>query len=347
MLTAISVIFAFSILVVFHEFGHFIVAKLFKVKVEKFAIGFGKEVIGFSGKETRYSLNFFPLGGFVKMLGDEPGDEKAKDSRSYLAQKWYKRIGIVLSGPLMSFVLAIVLFIVIFMVGVQVPDISSSKIGFVYEDTPAQKAGLKTGDTVVSVDGKKIHTWDDLTKMIQPSAGKKLTIIVQRGDKEVSVEIVPKLDEEREIGVLGIRSESKVERLGIFKAANKAVSETGMWTVITLKSLWWMVTGKISAEVSGPVGIVQMIGMGAKAGFNSLVAFIAVLSINLGIFNLFPIPILDGGHILFLLLEGVRGKPVSTQKLKIAQAIGLALLLSIFLFATYKDIIRLLLPPTR
>lgn len=347
MLTLVSMVLAFSLLVVFHEFGHFIVAKLFKVKVEKFAIGFGPEWFGFQGKETRYSINSIPLGGYVKMLGDEPADEKAQDPRSYLAQSWYRRIGIVLSGPLMSFVLAFILFTTIFMLGVQIADVSTAMIGYVYEDTPAYKAGLQSDDIITAVNGQPIQTWDDLTKQIYPNTGKELSILIKRAGKKIQVKITPRYDEGRKIGVLGIRAVQRLERSGLLSALNKGISETVTWTIITVKALWWMASGKIAPEISGPVGIVQMIGMGAKAGFNSLVAFIAVLSINLGIFNLFPIPVLDGGHILFLLIEGVRGRPVSTQKLKVAQSIGLAILISIFLFATYKDIIRLLLPAAK
>ncbi|MDD5259621.1 MAG: site-2 protease family protein, partial [bacterium] len=156
--------------------------------------------------------------------------------------------------------------------------------------------------------------------------------------------LIPEYDKERKVGILGIRSSQRLERDNPFAACIKGCTETYSWTLITLKAIWWMISGQIAPEVSGPVGIAQMISVGVKAGFASLVAFIAVLSINLGVFNLFPIPILDGGHILFLVIEAVKGKPVSAEKVKIAQTIGLAVLLIIFLFATYKDIVRLLIP---
>lgn len=343
MLTLVSMVFAFSLLVVFHEFGHFIVAKLLKVKVEKFAIGFGKEIIGFSGEETRYSLNFFPLGGFVKMLGDEPGDEKAKDPRSYLAQPWYKRIFIVLCGPLMNFILTIILLVIIFLTGVYVPDAS---IGNVMADSPAAKAGLKSGDLIVKINNVPVETWNDLTKLVYPNAGKELTLLVKRSNNEMIFKVVPKFDEERKIGLLGIipSDGQKLERYGIIEACKKGTLETYTLTIMTLQELWKMFTGKIAPDVSGPIGIIKIISISAKAGFNSLVGVIALLSINLGIINLFPIPILDGGHILFLIVEGIRHKPMSVRKLQIAQAFGLVLIITIFIFATYKDIIRFLLP---
>ncbi len=344
MLVTLIIIIAFSLLVVFHEFGHYIIAKLLKVKVEKFAIGFGPEWFGFKGKETHYSVNLFPLGGYVRMLGDEAGDPNAKAPRSYLAQKWYKRAAIVAFGPVMNFVLAILLFTIIFMVGVSVPDTSTTRIGYVYENTPAFKAGIKEGDIVTKVNNQEIKGWEELTKIIQPNYGKELRLEVLRDKKPLILRLIPEYDKERKVGILGIRSSQKLERDNPLNAFIKGCAETYSWTVITLKAIWWMVSGQIAPEVSGPVGIAQMISVGVKAGFASLVAFIAVLSINLGVFNLFPIPILDGGHILFLVIEAIKGKPVNAEKVKIAQTIGLALLLLIFLFATYKDIVRLLIP---
>jgi regulator of sigma E protease len=180
--------------------------------------------------------------------------------------------------------------------------------------------------------------------MIQPNYGQELAIEVLRDKETLRIRLTPEFDKERKVGILGIRASQKLERDNPLVALGKGFSETYTWTVVTLKAIWWMVTGKIAPEVSGPVGIAQMISVGVKAGFASLVAFIAVLSINLGVFNLFPIPILDGGHILFLVIEAIKGKPVSAKKMKIAQTIGLVFLLTIFLFATYKDIIRLLIP---
>ncbi|MDD5491286.1 MAG: RIP metalloprotease RseP [bacterium] len=344
MLVTLIIIVAFSLLVIFHEFGHYIIAKLLNVKVEKFAVGFGPEWFGFKGKETQYSVNLFPLGGYVRMLGDEVGDPNADSPRSYLAQKWYKRAFIVAFGPVMNFVLAILLFTIIFMVGVNVPDTATTRIGFVYEDTPAFKAGLKEGDIVTKINNQEIKNWDELTKIIQPNYNKNMPLEVLRDNKTIVFQLAPEYDKERKVGILGIRSSQKLERDNPFKAFIKGCEETYSWTEITLKAIWWMVSGKIAPEVSGPVGIAQMISVGVKAGFASLVAFIAVLSINLGVFNLFPIPILDGGHILFLVIEAIKGKPVSAQKIKIAQTIGLAVLLLIFVFATYKDIVRLIIP---
>jgi regulator of sigma E protease len=344
MITTLIIIIAFSILVVFHEFGHFIIAKLLKVKVEKFALGFGPEWFGYNGKETRYSVNLFPLGGYVRMLGDEPGDKNAEQPGSYLAQKWYRRAFIVIFGPITNFILAILLFTLIFMVGVPVPDTGISRIGGVFENTPAYQAGLQSGDIVTGINGQTVKTWDDLTKIVQPNSDKILAMTVKRGDREIQLQIKPQYDKERKVGILGISASHKIERSNPVQALVKGVTETYAWTEITLKAIWWMITGKIAPEVSGPVGIAQMIGVAAKAGFASLVAFIAVLSINLGVFNLFPIPILDGGHILFLLIEAVKGKPVSMAKVEMAQKVGLALLIAIFVFATYKDIIRMIVP---
>ncbi len=340
MLTTIIIIIAFSILVVFHEFGHFIIAKLLKVKVEKFALGFGPEWLGFSTKETRYSLNLIPLGGYVRMLGDEPGSEGVDSPFGYLAQKWYRRALIVVFGPITNFILAVLLFTMIFMVGV--PTASTNRIGDVFKNTPAFTAGLKPGDTIVKINNKPINVWEDVYNIVHPSAGKALDLIIKRDGQEIKYRIIPEYNTEKKVWLMGISPEK--EKFGLLTALYKGCNETYYWTELTLKAIWWMLTGKIAPEVSGPVGIAQMIGEAAKAGFASLVGFIAVLSINLGVFNLFPIPILDGGHIMFLIIEAIKGKPVSLKKIEMAQKVGLTLLIMIFLFATYKDIIRLLLP---
>lgn len=345
MLTILSIAITITLLVLFHEIGHFMIAKLLKVKVEKFAFGFGPEWFGFTRGETHYSVNLFPmLGGYVKMHGDQPGDEKAKSPNSFLGQAWYRRVLIVIFGPIMNFVLAVLLFSTVYIVGIPVPDTGIAKIGGVYESTPAFKAGLRVGDIITKINNQPIKTWDDLTKMVQPNAGKTLVIVARRDSQEITFQAKPEYDKERKTGLLGIRAAQKLERFSPIVALGKGISETYDFTLITIKALWLMLTGKMAAEVSGPVGIVQLIGIGVKAGFASLVAFIAVLSINLGVINLFPIPVLDGGHVLFLIIEAFRGKPVSVRKMEIAQIIGLTILISLFLFATYKDIIRLMMP---
>ncbi|MBI5554962.1 MAG: RIP metalloprotease RseP [Elusimicrobia bacterium] len=340
-----NLIAAIGALVFFHELGHFVIAKLLHVKVEKFALGFGPEWFGFSTAETRYSVNLIPLGGYVRMLGDEPGETHPDLPRSYQTQKWYQRALIVAAGPLTNFILAVILLTTLFMVGISVLDTSTSAIGKVIENTPAQQAGLQSGDIIASINGQPVKNWDEVTKIIQPNSGNTLSLVVRRNNKEISIQAKPEYKAKVKHGILGISPGRKiVEKEYPWPAFKKAVKETAFLTVFTVKAIWWIISGRIAPDVAGPIGMAQLVQEATKVGFANVVYLVVVLSINLGIFNLFPIPILDGGHIMFLIIEGFRGKPVSAFKIAIAQKAGLAILVTIFLFATYKDIIRLLRP---
>lgn len=343
MLPALAIIFTFGIVVFFHEFGHFLAAKRSGVKVEKFSLGFGPELIGFTKGDTRYLISLVPLGGYLKMAGEDPEEEREGKPDEFLSQRWYKKIFIVLAGPVMNFVLAVLLFsLVVFVWGLPVVKMDEAVIGEVTVDSPADKAGLKAGDRIVSIDAKSVTTWEDMSKIIHYKANQTVELKILRQGQELLVKVVPKYDKERKIGLIGIVASYEMKRMNIFKSFIKGIEQTIDWSVLTLKFLTLIIVGKVKADVSGPVGIGQLISQVAQTGLSNLFYLIAIISVNLGLFNLFPIPILDGGHIMFFTYEGVSGKPMDVKKMHIAQIIGMSILISIMIFATYRDFLRLL-----
>ncbi len=251
---------AIGVLVFFHELGHFVIAKLLKVKVEKFALGFGPEWFGFSTTETRYSVNLIPLGGYVRMLGDEPGETPIDSPRSYQAQKWYNRALIVVAGPITNFILAVILLTMLFLVGISVVDTSTSLIGKVIENSPAQHAGLQSGDIIISINDRLVKNWDEVTKIIQPNSSNTLSLVVRRNNKEILIQAKPEYDAEVKHGILGISPGRKIiEKELPWQAFKKAVKETVFLTVFTVKSIWWIISGRIAPDVAGPIGMFPII----------------------------------------------------------------------------------------
>ncbi len=340
MISFIAIIVTFGLVIFIHELGHFIMAKQVGVCVEKFSVGFGPEIAWFTKGETRYSVRLIPLGGFVKMAGEEYGQTKGNE-REFFSQKWYRRSYIIAAGPLMNFVLGIVIFWIMFMSGVPAPDYSTSTIGEVVDEMPAHKVGLLSGDRIVKIDEKSIETWDQMSTIIHNSAERILSIDVIRNGEKLHFDITPQYDSELEMGLIGIAPRTVTERFGVIESLLKSVQSTYWIIKLTLIAIGKMIVGAIKPELAGPIGIMQMVGEKAHSGILSLVSLIALISISLGLFNLFPIPILDGGHLMFVFWEGVTGRPVSVEKMKVAQTVGLVILLTIFVFATYKDGVRL------
>lgn len=342
-----------GILVFVHELGHFILAKKLGVKILKFSLGFGPKLIGKKIGETEYQIAVFPLGGFVKPLGEDPREEIKTEEyhRSYWAQPIWKRTLIIVAGPFFNFFLAVVLFSTINLFGI---PYYSSKIGEVSPGLPAEQAGLKKGDTVLSINGEEVKKWDDLSRIIRNSNGKELLLKVKRDHEVVQIQVTPKstaqknlFGEETRVFVIGITQpdELLVQKVGPFEAFGKGLSQTWFGIKLTVVSIIKLVERVIPAKtIGGPILIAQMAGEQAKRGLLSLVLFTAILSINLGVINLFPIPILDGGHFLFLSLEAILRKPISIRKMEIAQQIGLIFIILLMLFAFYNDLIRLFSP---
>lgn len=342
-----------AILIFFHELGHFLVAKFFNVKVLKFSLGFGFKLIGKKVGETEYVISTVPLGGYVKMLGennDETEELPPKEAeRSFNNQKVLIRIAIVAAGPIFNMLLALCLFIGLYLVaGIHV---LTPEIGQVWEASPAHKAGLMEGDVILTVQGHRIESWSKIKETVEDKAGKPLIIEVQRGDQVLSLTVIPEeafdkniFGEEVKSALIGIVASGKYLRLdfGPWQAVKEGFRKT--WEVVELTCLTVV---KLFQRVipiktiGGPILIGQMTGQLAQESFAYLIPFMAVISINLGILNLFPVPILDGGFIILLLTQLIIGRPLSHKKCEVAQKAGLFLLIFLMVVVFYNDITRL------
>lgn len=340
MISILAVVFTFSVVIFFHELGHFLMAKKFGVWVKKFSLGFGPELLGKTIKRTRYRLSLIPLGGYVKMAGEDPGEKREGIPAEFLSQSWWRRILIAVAGPIMNFLLAMVLFSLIFYVWGEPQAVKEPIIGEVLESFPAHEAGIKEGDKIINIEGKEITDWQEVIEIIHPSSGKNLKIKILRENKEMEFLVIPQLNQEKKIGLIGIIAKVNMKKVGFFQSFIKGMKQTIMWTIFILKSIFSMFTTLAKPNFSGPLGIGHMVAEVSKTGWENFISLIALISLNIGLFNLFPIPILDGGQITFYLWEGLTGKPLSEKNIRIAQMIGLSLLMVIFIFAMQSDISR-------
>lgn len=372
----IYAILVLGILIFVHELGHFIVAKLFNVKVEKFSLGFGPKLLGRQIGETEYLLSAFPLGGYVKMFGeggviegetpphteeteksydeesgealDEPPElTEEEKARSFAHKPVLARIAIVMAGPLFNLFFAWLIFIVLCMIGV--PTVTS-RIGEVLKDKPAARAGLMKNDLVTVINGKKVTQWDDIAGLIADSKGNPVSLTVQRGSETLQFTITPEpriaknlFGESVKGHAIGIAAAGEVvtDVSDPLQALVKGTRQT--WKVIdlTILSLVKMVQRVVPLDsVGGPIMIAKMAGETAQMGGSSFLAFMALLSINLGVLNLLPVPVLDGGHLFFYFCELIFRRPVSRKVREYAQQVGLFLLLSLMVLAFYNDIVR-------
>ncbi|MEJ2724827.1 MAG: RIP metalloprotease RseP [Deltaproteobacteria bacterium] len=341
-----------GVLIFFHELGHFLVAKQFGVKVLRFSLGFGYKLVGKRIGETEYLVSTIPLGGYVKMLGENEDDAEPipphEAVRAFSNQHVLKRIAIVVAGPVFNLILALVLFCGLYIIsGTQV---MTAEIGQVRQGSPADEAGLEKGDVIVAVEGEPVRGWSDIKALVQDRAGMTLIMTVDRHGEFLSKKVVPEeavekniFGEEAKTALIGIVAAGKYEKveLGPWEGVKEAFRKT--WEVIRLTCLTIvkLIQRVIPIKtVGGPLLIGQMTGQLAKESFLYLIPFMAVISINLGILNLLPVPILDGGVILFLLLELVTGRPISIKKRDLAQKVGLFVLILLMAVVFYNDVMR-------
>jgi len=350
-MSVLSAILLLGIIIFVHELGHFLFAKLLKVRVEKFSLGFGPKIIGKKYGETEYLVSAIPLGGYVKMLGETPENELTEDEKPFAfnTQRLWKRFAIIFAGPFFNLVFAAVIFFFSFLNGMPVllPD-----VGAVMTGTPAEKAGLMKGDKILAIDGKALTQWDEMTDIVRSSPGKPLSLDIQRGGATFAVSVTPEkkkiknlFGEEKEGGLIGIQpsGDTALRKESLGDAFKDSISKTVELSELTVISVVKLVQRVIPMDtVGGPIMIVQMAGEQASRGALSFFIFMAVININLGIINLFPIPILDGGHILFIGIEAIRKKPLSEKFISISQKIGLAILLSLMVVVLYNDFVRLI-----
>ncbi|HVT54485.1 MAG TPA: RIP metalloprotease RseP [Xanthobacteraceae bacterium] len=357
---AIPFLFVLTIVVFFHELGHFWVARRCGVKIDAFSIGFGPELFGFYDRHgTRWKVAAIPLGGYVRFYGDDSAastpDQAALDQMSDEQRRvsfYYKpvpqRAAIVAAGPIANFILAILIFAGIFMFyGKQA---SPARVNTVFPNSAAAEAGFQKGDLVLTIAGKEIDTFTDMQRIVSINPGETLDFRIDRAGKEITLKATPKLDEHKDrfgnvirIGRLGITGlMDPPVTVGPFAALSLGAQET--WFVIdrTFSYIGGIVVGRESPDqLGGPLRIAQVSGQVASVGFAALMHLTAVLSVSIGLLNLFPVPLLDGGHLLFYAVEALRGRPLSEKAQELGFRIGLALVIMLMIFATWNDIIHL------
>ncbi|MHB8157738.1 MAG: RIP metalloprotease RseP [Desulfocucumaceae bacterium] len=336
--TFLASIVVFGVLIFFHELGHFMVAKMVGIKVHEFSLGFGPKIFSIPRGETSYNLRALPLGGFVRMAGMDPSEDgEEDDERGFNKKTVLQRIGVITAGPLMNFILAILLVAVFFMV---LPNDPTTRVQDTLEGKPAAVAGIRTGDIITDIDGKKIDNWDDMSKTIGASPGQPIDIIVNRGGQRLTFKVVPY--DESGVGKIGIHP--SYIKAGPAKALFLGFRHTGIMSLQILDYLGKGISGQVPLELGGPVRIVATISEAVRSTswFVNLLSLSAFLSVSLGLFNLFPIPALDGSRILFLVLEKLRGKPVEPQRENFIHMVGFGLLVLLIVVITYNDILQLI-----
>ncbi len=348
----IAFVVVLGVLIFFHELGHFLLAKLFGVGVEKFSLGFGPRIFGRTVGRTDYRVSAIPLGGYVKMVGEEPDAEiDPKDiPYSFTHKHVLKRIAIVAAGPVFNMVLAVLIFFLLFIVSGRY--VMEPVIGSVQEGMPAEAAGLQKGDRITAVNGREVQSWEAMSGLIKKSEGQPVRIRVSRDGKTFEAEIAPRMTDTQNIfgedvqrRVIGITAggEYHSEDMGLFESLGQSVVQTYKVAELTVVSIAKLIGGTLSTDtLGGPIMIAQMAGEQAKEGLSNLIFLIALLSVNLAILNILPIPVLDGGHLLFFCIELVSGRPVNTRIREVAQQAGLFVLMMLMIFVFYNDIVRIL-----
>ena len=333
-MTIIVALLVFSIIVFIHELGHFTFAKMNGVKVHEFSIGMGPKIYSIK-KDTEYSIRLLPLGGFVSMEGE---DEESSDPRSFGAKSILQRASIIFAGPFFNIIFTIILFIPIFIfIGSQ-----TTTLGGVTENGPAYSAGVKVGDTIEAIDGKKVNSWQDVIQSLNESDGSDVKLSIDRNGQNKEISVTPQKGEDGRY-VIGI--ETKVER-NILSSIKNAFTTTYDMTVQMITFVGQLFTGTVPGgvgnSVSGPLGVISIVSEAAKMGIVNIMYIAAVLSLNLGIINLVPFPALDGGRLFMLAIEAIRGgKKLDPNKEAMINMVGLGALMIFMVFITYKDILRL------
>lgn len=331
-----------ALLILVHEWGHFMAARRVGIKVYEFSLGFGSKLLSINRGGVDYSLRIFPLGGFVRVAGMEPDDRD--NPEGYQVKTPLEKIRFIFAGAFMNFVLAILIFVFIFAFVGLPKAAEEARIGELIAGLPAEQAGVQPNDLIIAVDGESVNSWSEFIQILHTSAaGDPLEFMVLRAEERLTLKVIPELVEGNATPIIGVYPQLEYERQGIISAIKQGLIQTYEITLLILGSVWMLITGAAStSDLAGPVGIVKMVGDSAQGGYIYLLSFTALLSINLGILNLLPIPALDGSRIVFVIIEAIRKKPMEPEKEGIIHFVGFVFLMLLIVLVTYNDIVRLI-----
>ncbi len=345
--TILATVFVLGVLIFFHELGHFLLAKRAGIRVDKFSLGFPPSIIKKKWGDTTYAIGLIPLGGYVKMAGYNPDEKRTGAPWEFMSKSIWQRFTVIIAGPLMNFFLAIVIFSSLFFFrGIEIDKVF---IEAVSPESPAEAAGIRAGDYIISVDGIPVTSFVEMAEIIQNKVEEPLEIGWLRDETRFSKTMTTKKqyaissdgDTTASYGIIGVTSARVYESIGLIPSIWEGVYQTGYYTAKSIEFRGGFFSGKSKAsDVGGPIFIAQIAGATARAGIDILIEFMALLSVNLAVLNILPIPVFDGGHIMFLMAEKIKGAPISLKVRLIFQQIGVAFLLFLVIFITFNDITR-------
>ena len=348
MLAIILVVIAFSLMIFIHEFGHFLMALKVGIKVEIFSLGMGPKLISFTKNGIEYRLSAVPIGGYVKMLGEDPSEPVKGDKGEFSSQSVGNRFKVLISGAALNYLLGLILITIVFMAGY---PIITTKIGGLVDNYPAKKAGIQTGDRVIAIDGTPVSDWEALIEEMHKKTAGDVKVTVDRNGSKMDFTIKPIVKKTKDL----LGNDVKIAQVGIMNSDERSYLKYGPaesfvmgarkqfnFVVMTFRGLWNMITGRLpfKENVSGPVGIFKIMTAAAKIGVIPLLLITSLVSTILGVFNILPVPPLDGGLILFLGIEKLIGRPLSKKAQEIAMQVGWIFFIALMLFVTYNDMLR-------
>ena len=338
MTTILAAIVLFGVLITVHELGHFLAAKGTGMLVTEFSIGFGPRLIQKKVGETLYSLRLCPLGGYNRIAGMEPGE--AVTPRGFNGRPLWARMLVILAGPFMNFLLPFLLFFGIFAVSGLTLPVNKPVVGSLMEGYPGAAAGLQAGDRLVSINGRKLEKWNDINSLVQENGPKPGKVVIRRDGREMTLTLQPRFDGESKRFLIGVRPRVEHRQLSLGESLKTAGLAVGKTTVAMVDGLRKMITGKVRADIAGPIGVAHMAGDVAAQGAVPYLEFMAFLSLNLAVLNLVPIPALDGGQFLVLVVEGILGHALAPKAKEVIQMIGVGCIVALTIFATLHDLLQ-------
>lgn len=338
MTTILAAIVLFGVLITVHELGHFLAAKGTGMLVTEFSIGFGPKLFQKKVGETLYSLRLCPLGGYNRIAGMEPGE--AVTPRGFNGRPLWARMLVILAGPFMNFLLPFLLFFGIFAVSGLTLPVNKPVVGSLMEGYPGAAAGLQAGDRLMSINGRKLEKWNDINSLVQENGPKPGKVVIRRDGREMTLTLQPRFDGESKRFLIGVRPPLEHRQLSLWESLKTAGLAVGKTTVAMVVGLRKMITGKVRADIAGPIGVAHMAGDVAAQGAVPYLEFMAFLSLNLAVLNLVPIPALDGGQFLVLVVEGLLGHALAPKAKEIIQMIGVACIVALTIFATMHDLLQ-------